>query len=99
MICPARARETASIDRESWTPPDISQATRAEAWLASGHSHFAAATRRGYAAHGFEQPRVADSSYPLQLPKFCGLPVCWRRPKFDPPCRLNFDPGLGAGIG
>ena len=24
---------------------------------------------------------------------------CWRRPKFDPPCRLNFDPGLGAGIG
>ncbi len=26
-------------------------------------------------------------------------PSCWRRPKFDPPCRLNFDPGLGAGIG
>lgn len=25
--------------------------------------------------------------------------VCWRRSKFDPPCRLNFDPGLGAGIG
>ena len=24
---------------------------------------------------------------------------CWRRSKFDPPCRLNFDPGLGAGIG
>jgi hypothetical protein len=24
--------------------------------------------------------------------------VCWRRSKFDPPCRLNFDPGLGAGI-
>ena len=23
---------------------------------------------------------------------------CWRRSKFDPPCRLNFDPGLGAGI-
>ncbi|MFG6490058.1 ABC transporter transmembrane domain-containing protein [Roseateles sp. BYS78W] len=28
------------------------------------------------------------------------LPLrCWRRSKFDPPCRLNFDPGLGAGIG
>ena len=25
--------------------------------------------------------------------------ACWRRSKFDPPCRLNFDPGLGAGIG
>ena len=25
--------------------------------------------------------------------------VCWRRSKFDPPCRLNFDPGLGASIG
>jgi transposase len=24
--------------------------------------------------------------------------VCPRRPNFDPPCRLNFDPGLGAGI-
>ncbi|MEO3715901.1 hypothetical protein [Roseateles flavus] len=24
---------------------------------------------------------------------------CWRRSKFDPPCRLNFDPGLGADIG
>jgi hypothetical protein len=24
--------------------------------------------------------------------------ACWRRSKFDPPCRLNFDPGLGAGI-
>ena len=24
---------------------------------------------------------------------------CWRRSKFDPPCRLNIDPGLGAGIG
>ena len=24
---------------------------------------------------------------------------CWRRSKFDPPCRLNFDPGLGASIG
>lgn len=23
---------------------------------------------------------------------------CWRRSKFDPPCRLNFDPGLGAGV-
>ena len=23
---------------------------------------------------------------------------CWRRSKFDPPCRLNFDPGLGTGI-
>ena len=23
---------------------------------------------------------------------------CPRRPNFDPPCRLNFDPGLGAGI-
>ena len=23
---------------------------------------------------------------------------CSRRSKFDPPCRLNFDPGLGAGI-
>lgn len=23
---------------------------------------------------------------------------CWRRSKSDPPCRLNFDPGLGAGI-
>ena len=29
---------------------------------------------------------------------FVGL-ACWRRSKFDPPCRLNFDPGLGAGIG
>jgi len=27
------------------------------------------------------------------------LTDCWRRSKFDPPCRLNFDPGLGAGIG
>ena len=27
------------------------------------------------------------------------LRICWRRSKFDPPCRLNFDPGLGAGIG
>ena len=26
-------------------------------------------------------------------------PACWRRSKFAPPCRLNFDPGLGAGIG
>ena len=25
--------------------------------------------------------------------------ACWCRSKFDPPCRLNFDPGLGAGIG
>ncbi len=25
-------------------------------------------------------------------------PVCPRRPNFDPPCRLNFDPGLVAGI-
>lgn len=25
-------------------------------------------------------------------------PDCWRRSKFDPPCRLNFDPGLGAGV-
>ncbi|RTL45072.1 MAG: hypothetical protein EKK53_06710 [Burkholderiales bacterium] len=24
--------------------------------------------------------------------------TCWRRSKFDPPCRLNFDPGLGAGV-
>jgi hypothetical protein len=23
---------------------------------------------------------------------------CPRRPNFDPPCRLNFDPGLVAGI-
>ena len=23
---------------------------------------------------------------------------CPRRIKFDPPCRLNFDPGLGAGF-
>ena len=23
---------------------------------------------------------------------------CPRRPNFDPPCRLNFDPGIGAGI-
>jgi aspartate racemase len=24
--------------------------------------------------------------------------ACPRRPNFDPPCRLNFDPGLVAGI-
>jgi len=24
--------------------------------------------------------------------------VCPRRSNFDPPCRLNFDPGLVAGI-
>lgn len=29
----------------------------------------------------------------------CERLECWRRSKFDPPCRLNFDPGLGAGIG
>jgi type I restriction enzyme, S subunit len=28
-----------------------------------------------------------------------GVLLCWRRSKFDPPCRLNIDPGLGAGIG
>lgn len=28
-----------------------------------------------------------------------GPQVCWRRSNIDPPCRLNFDPGLGAGIG
>ena len=26
------------------------------------------------------------------------LVVCPRRPNFDPPCRLNFDPGMVAGI-
>ena len=25
-------------------------------------------------------------------------PKCRRRLKFDPPCRLNFDPGMGAGV-
>jgi CPA1 family monovalent cation:H+ antiporter len=29
---------------------------------------------------------------------FAGGLQCWRRSKFDPPCRLNFDPGLGTGI-
>ena len=24
--------------------------------------------------------------------------TCRRRPNFDPPCRLNFDPGMEAGI-
>jgi hypothetical protein len=23
------------------------------------------------------------------------LNACWRRPKFDPPCRLKIDPGMG----
>ena len=26
------------------------------------------------------------------------IDVCPRRSNFDPPCRLNFDPGLVAGI-
>ena len=25
-----------------------------------------------------------------------GRSDCWRRPNIDPPCRLKFDPGLGA---
>lgn len=25
-------------------------------------------------------------------------PTCWRRPNFDPPCRLNFDPGRNAAL-
>ena len=25
-------------------------------------------------------------------------PGCPRRSNFDPPCRMNFDPGMGAGV-
>lgn len=34
-------------------------------------------------------------AYRLGVP---GAPTCPRRSNFDPPCRLNFDPGLVAGI-
>jgi len=34
-----------------------------------------------------------------KVPRGLVFVPCWRRSKFDPPCRLNFDPGLGAGIG
>ena len=44
--------------------------------------------------------RMARFFKARQIPHNARLGVsCWRRSKFDPPCRLNFDPGLGAGIG
>jgi hypothetical protein len=47
-----------------------------------------------------ESDFAADLSQVLRgdAPEEYRKPVCWRRSKFDPPCRLNFDPGLGAGI-
>ena len=52
-----------------------------------------------------ERQLVEAINYNLLYRWFVGLNIedkvwdCWRRSKFDPPCRLNFDPGLGAGIG
>jgi predicted SAM-dependent methyltransferase len=34
----------------------------------------------------------------LFVPHFSNPYYCPRRSNFDPPCRLNFDPGLGAGF-
>ena len=42
--------------------------------------------------------KVAEISWPLPLEIDDAELECPRRSNFDPPCRLNFDPGLVAGI-
>jgi hypothetical protein len=42
--------------------------------------------------HSAVPPLHACLALPQPLRWFLG---CWRRPKFDPPCRLKIDPGMG----
>lgn len=42
-------------------------------------------------------PAVAEH-YTSAVIETCEGLACPRRSNFDPPCRLNFDPGLVAGI-
>jgi zinc/manganese transport system ATP-binding protein len=42
------------------------------------------------------QASALDRSFPVRVHELVAM--CPRRPNFDPPCRLNFDPGLVAGI-
>ncbi len=49
----------------------------------------------GARALGLSQPTLGR--HIAELEAQLGV-VCPRRTNFDPPCRLNFDPGLVAGI-
>ena len=43
-----------------------------------------------FAGTGFIAAHVVDIAFVVQ--------VCWRRFKIEPPCRLNFEPGLMANL-
>jgi type I restriction enzyme R subunit len=54
---------------------------------------------RFFCAHGFGQCRTAEGQRAQALePVQDDGQACWRRFKIEPPCRLNFEPGLMANL-
>jgi hypothetical protein len=55
-------------------------------------------TRGGYIALGMVGNKFAVFSLLNKQVQILGPSDCWRRFKIEPPCRLNFEPGLMANL-